>query len=833
MLKSKFSILFLIFVLNHFWVQGQTNKEKTSIITVLDEISTIHNVTFNYESQLLKNIEVVPLPEHLSLSAKIKNLEQQTQLVFSKISNVVITITKVISICGYVTDTTQNPLFGATVDGKTDYAITDEEGFFQMELSSLSEVVTIRFMGFKTIEREVRFFNLTDCETISMIEELQVISPITLNGYLIQGIDKTQDGSTLIDYSKFTLLPGLIESDVLQTVQALPSVMSVDETVSNINIRGGSHDQNLILWDDIKMYQSGHFFGLISSFNPQITKTATVINNGTDASFTDGVSGSILMESDKNLQSNFKGSFGVNLLNADLSADIPLGETSSIQITGRKSTDDIFRTPTYDSYFDRVTQNTEAQNNISEVNNSEQNFNFFDTSLRWLYKPTDKDVIRLNFILINNDLTFDETALFEGSLETRESSISQNSIAAGLNYTRQWSDNFRTHLNVYNTDYKLQGVNANILANQRFLQENSVSETAIKLGGFYNLQLWTFNLGYQFTETEVINLNDVDVPRFVSQDSEVLREHSVFSQVYYENSSKNFSVRSGVRLNYIEKFDELIVEPRLSIRKTIGTHFEIEALGEFKHQTTSQIVNFQNDFLGIERRRWQLTDNDNIPILQSKQTSLGVLYKNKGWLIDAKGYFKTVNGITTQSQSFTTKYELEREKGSYDAFGFEFLFRKKFKHLSSWLSYSYINNTYTFEALEEIEFPSNFDITHSITLGSTFSNKNWNFSAGLNYRTGKPTSIPLPDNEVVDDEVNFDSANNERLQDYLRVDASAMYKFKISNRSRSEIGASVWNLTNIKNPINNYYRLNNENTPVKFSRFSLGLTTNAVLRIYF
>lgn len=831
--KSKFTILFLIFVLSCFWVQGQNNNEKTSIISVLDEISTTHNVTFNYESQLLKNIEVFPLPQDLSLSAKIKNLERQTQLIFSKISELVITITKAISICGYVRDASQNPLSGATIDGKTDDAITDEEGYFQIELSSLNEVVTIRFLGFKTLEREVRFFNLKDCETISMIEELEVISPITLNGYLVRGIDKTQDGSTLIDYSKFTLLPGLIESDVLQTVQALPGVMSVDETVSNINIRGGSHDQNLILWDDIKMYQSGHFFGLISSFNPQITKTATVINNGTDASFTDGVSGSILMESDKNLQSNFKGSAGVNLLNADIFADIPLGEASSIQVTGRKSTDDIFRTPTYDSYFDRVTQNTEAQSNVSEVSNSQQNFNFYDTSLRWLYKPTDKDVIRLNFILINNDLSFDETARFEGALETRESSISQNSIAAGLNYKRQWNKNFSSDFSVYNTDYKLQGINANILANQRFLQENSVSETAIKLAGIYRQNLWKFNLGYNFVETEVVNLNDIDLPRFVSRDSEVLREHAIFGQMYYESEGKDFSVRSGIRLNYIDKFNELIIEPRLSIRKTIGTHFEMEALGEFKHQNTSQIINFQNDFLGIERRRWQLTDNDNIPILKSRQASLGLLYKNKGWLIDAKGYFKTVDGITTQSQSFTTKYELEREKGSYDAFGFEFLFRKKFKHLSSWLSYSYINNTYTFETLEEIEFPSNFDITHSITLGSTFSNKNWNLSAGLNYRTGKPTSIPLLGNEVVNDDVNFDSANNERLQDYLRLDASAMYKFKISKRFRSEIGASVWNLTNRENPINNYYRLNNDNSPVKFSRFSLGITTNAVLRIYF
>ena len=208
-------------------------------------------------------------------------------------------------------------------------------------------------------------------------------------------------------------------------------------------------------------------------------------------------------------------------------------------------------------------------------------------------------------------------------------------------------------------------------------------------------------------------------------------------------------------------------------------------------------------------------------------------YKNKGWLLDIKGYVKKVDGITTQSQGFTTKYEFVKEKGSYDAFGLEFLFRKKFNKLNSWLSYSYINNNYIFNALDEIQFPSNFDITHSISLGSAYSYKSWNISSGINYRTGQPTSIPLLENEVIDDYINYDSANNKRLKNYIRIDASALYKFKISNTLRSEIGASVWNISNKENSINNYYIINNENSPIKFSRFSLGLTTNAILRVYF
>jgi hypothetical protein len=815
-------------------LQGQNSEKKIPISEVLDQITKVHAITFNYESSLLVDIKVIPMSQELSLLSKIENLEKQTNLFFEKVSNLVYTISKGIRLCGYIKDPgLQQPLIGATVTGKFAYSVTDENGYFEIELKSQNEIVTIRHIGFKTIERQVKYFNLEHCATITMLVQQEIIAPILIETYLVRGIDRRQDWSTSIDYKRFSLLPGLIESDVLQTVQALPSILSVDETVSNINIRGGSHDQNLILWDDIKMYQTGHFFGLISSFNPLMTQTAKVINNGSDVSLTDGVSGTIHMQTDKEIDSKFSGIFGLNFLNAELFSNIPIGQKSSLHIASRKSLDDFVRTPTYDVYFDRVTQDTEATNNVSNVTNSNQEFNFYDASLRWLYQPTDKDFIRFNFILVNNDLSFNETANINEALRTRRSNISQNSLALGLNYKRQWNENFTSIINVYNSEYELQALNADVLSNQLQLQENIVSETSIKIDNIYEQNQWRFNLGYQFVETEVINLNDIDLPRFVRRDEELLRAHGAFGQAWYKNPNNDFSIRGGVRANYLTQFEKLIIEPRLSIRQSIGDYIEIEAQGEFKHQNTSQIVNFQNDFLGIEKRRWQLADNDNIPIIQSKQASLGVTYKNSGWLLDAKGYYKTIDGITSQSQSFTTKYEFVKEKGNYNVYGFEILCRKNYDNFNSWLSYSYMRNTYTFENLEEIEFPSNFDITHSVTIGTTFSNKFCNISAGVNYRTGKPTSIPLVGSEILDDNVNFDQVNNERLQDYLRIDASAIYKLKISNTFRSEIGASIWNISNRENYINNYYRVNQNDLVDKFSRFSLGFTTNAVVRIYF
>ena len=78
--------------------------------------------------------------------------------------------------------------------------------------------------------------------------------------FLTTGLIKETDASITMNTAEFGILPGLIEPDILQTVQALPGIKSIDETVSDINVRGGTNDQNLILWNGIKMYQSGHFF---------------------------------------------------------------------------------------------------------------------------------------------------------------------------------------------------------------------------------------------------------------------------------------------------------------------------------------------------------------------------------------------------------------------------------------------------------------------------------------------------------------------------------------------------------------------------------------------
>lgn len=685
------------------------------------------------------------------------------------------------------------------------------------------------------LEEKTNFtYTLTNDNVVLVITnpndfKLQKLSEVMVSGYIVKGINKLNNGAFEIDISDFDILPGLIDTDVLQAVQAFPGIQSSNETVSNINIRGGTHDQNLMLWDAIKMYQSGHFFGLISMFNPQITQRVSLTKNGSGTEFTDGVSGTVAMETDKEVTKDFKGNIGVNFIDANGFADVPIGEKSSLQIAARKSISDFTETPTYHNYFQRISQDTEVENNEMSIENSDKQFDFYDASLRWVYKINDKEELRVNFITVANELAFKENT----TEESRTSRLKQNSIAGAIHYSKLWNSKWQTMFEAYETDYKLKSINANIVDAQRFLQENKVSETSLKLKAKYKINdRLQWKNGYHFVETEVTNLDDVDNPLFRLLVSEVVRTHGLFSQVSYRSKDRNTNFRSGLRYNYIDKFKKHLLEPRLSFSHKFFKHFSFEVLGEFKHQNTSQVVNFQNDFLGIEKRRWQLSNDADIPVIKSKQASFGLSYNKNGWLISTEAYYKKVKGITTQSQGFQNQYEFFKTSGNYEVKGLDFIVRKQLNQFNSWLSYAYMNNDYTFKSLPENTFPSNFDVTHSITFGTNYTSEKLKISAGLNWNSGRPKTNAVAENQISDNAINYEATNSNQLEDYLRVDVSALYDFKLSKTTKANLGLSVWNLLDKKNTINSFYRLN-DGVVNNIEQRSLEITPNMIFRVHF
>ncbi len=811
---------------------GDTNISLSDVITKLEER---FRYKFTFADDTVEGVFTEAPKDEFTFEEVLEFLEQKTNLRYRILANNFVSINKknaTILICGILKDKySLSSLEGASIQGKKSSTVSNSNGEFKLEVFADDETISIGHLGYETIYRLANSFKKDDCSEVFMDFKTETLFEVILSNYIVKGIDKTNDGSFQIDYKNFGILPGLIETDVLQTVQALPGIQSADETVSNINIRGGTHDQNLILWDGIKMYQSGHFFGLISAINPLITRKAKLLKNGTSPEFTDGVSGTMIMNTDTAITDHFRAGIGVNMINADIFSDIPLGDKSSLQVTARKSIRDIAKTPTYSQYSDRISQDSEVegQNFLA----SDIGFDFYDVNLRWNYSMTPKDKLRVNFLTINNELVFSENAIVDNIQRSRQSSLNQSSFAGGIWYQRNWNNKLRSVVQVYETDYTLKSINANLQQEQRFLQKNTVSETGIKLKGYYDFnEKITFLNGYQFIETGISNLNDIDSPVFREKRVRVIRTHSLFSRIYYAPySATTFNL--GVRYNYNDKFNTHSVEPRLSYNQKIFKYFNIEILGEFKHQNTSQIINFQNDFLGIEKRRWILSNNEDIPVIKSRQISLGLQYNRFGWLVNAEGYYKKVKGITARSQGFQNQYEFIRAIGDYTVNGVDFLLNKRYKNLSTWMSYSYAQNEYLFETFEEREFPNNIEITHSVTLGSSYSFQDFKISAGLNWNSGLPTTRPVPDNPIANNQINYQNSNSSRLDEYLRIDLSATYDFKISKDIQAHTGFSVWNLVDRQNVINNYYRINQQNQPQEVVESSLSITPNATFRVSF
>ncbi len=667
--------------------------------------------------------------------------------------------------------------------------------------------------------------------------KLEYLEEVLIFNYLTKGITLDNSGTIKIKPDEFGILPGLIEPDILQTIQSLPGVTSIDETVSNLNVRGGTHDQNLILWDGIKMYQSGHFFGLISAFNPYLTNKVEVIKNGTSAKYGDGVSSVINMQLDNAVNTESNSGLGFNLTHVDGFTKIPLSDKFEIQVSARRSITDLIETPTYNQYFDRIFQDTDVTNNQTEINNTvttNEAFYFYDLGTKLLYDLSAKDKLRLSFLNIYNNLDYLEEATINDVDKALSSGITQRNLAAGIEYQRHWSDVFSTSLQIYASNYDLKATNFDIINDQRLIQENEVVDTGIKLISSYDIQNnLNWSNGYQFMEVGISNLQDVNNPLFRSYIKEVIRSHSAFSEITFISDNLNTHIKAGLRSSYFEKFGELLFEPRLSFNQRFFNYFKFEVLGEFKSQTTSQIIDLQKDFLGIEKRRWILANNKDIPIIKSKQVSAGIHFKKNGLLISAEGYVKQVEGITARSQGFQNQFQFVNAIGSYEIKGVDFLINKQFSNSSTWLSYSYSQNNYTFDSLNSGNpFPNNTDLRHALTFAGTHNIGDLKLALGANWRTGKPFTSVNEQNAIVDDEVNFNEPNQDNLDDYLRIDFSTTYSFDLGRNTRAKVGLSVWNLLNKKNNLNTYYTIS-ENTVNQIENQSLGITPNVSFRLDF
>ncbi|MFC0080491.1 carboxypeptidase-like regulatory domain-containing protein [Flavobacterium procerum] len=834
-------LFFLFFILN---LSAQDKGKVMPFKKIILEIEKQHGVSFNYTEDNIANLELNPPKKSLSLEQKLEYLSKKTNLSFENIGNKFINIYKKDKvsnlICGYVFSVLdKKPIENANISfpDKT-HIETDSEGYFEFSKQEKNTFI-ISHVGFTSKRITAGNTDSKNCIQIFLEPEITELQEIKANAILASGISKNTDGSLVIKPKKFGILPGLIEPDALQTMQQVPGVNSLDESVSSINVRGGTHDQNLFLWNGIRMFQTGHFFGLISVFNPNLAHTISIYKNGSSAFYGESVSSVVAISSTPETEEKNSFSAGINMINADVYAKYNLSEKSYIEISARKSITDYVETPTYKEYFNKVFQNTTITDFSQNQNvdyQSDKKFGFYDATLKYAQKIGLKDQIVLDLITIKDNLEVFQSASFYDINISENNILRQQNYGGNLSWKRNWNSFNTTKINVYNSTYELLGNQKTTYVNQIVVQENTVNNNGINLENNHILSpKFSFNNGYQFNEIGITNFEQVTNPDFYRKIKDVLRTHALILEGKYNDTISRIYLKTGIRINYIEKFKKYIAEPRFQFCYGISKSMNLELLGELKSQNTQQIIDLQKDYFGIEKRRWIVSNNTTIPIQKSRQLSLNLFYKKNDWLLDVENFYKKVKGITTSSQGFQNQLEFVRTTGDYEIWGTEMLVQKKINHFLTWFSYTYNENNYHFPNYEYPVFPNNFELTHTLSWAGIYEKNNFKIALGTKWSSGRPKTSPdVSRIDLTNPVLVYNRPNDSNLNIFSQVNLSSTYKWETADGIQYKLGISILNILNRRNEISEYYRISSlTNSIEEVDTFSLQRTPNVSFRVSF
>lgn len=662
-------------------------------------------------------------------------------------------------------------------------------------------------------------------------EKHEELKEILVEGLLSKGINKANQ-VMLITPQKLDVLPGVTDADIMLSLQQFPGVKSPYETATGLYIRGGTSDQNLILWDGIRMYHPGHLFGMISGYNPNVVEKVRYQNKGTHSKFGERIASVIEMESLDSIPAESRIKAGINGLNADVVLQYPLvREKIGLQLSGRKSFTQYWQSPTFDALAAKVFQNTNFEN-FDETNR----FQFEDYTAKIIVAPGPKSEVTLSGIWIGNQLDFSsETA----QQTERNQDMEITNSGYSLNWKQRYSHHFRQELLLHYSGYEFSYDRNDVGSDgdfELFQKKNRIVDSGIDCNFEWVLsERFRWDFGYQLKGNDISHAftsKNKDLEILLNQKQLYLTSNIGFTQWSYHFSSWKFS--AGLRTQMISGWNEVLLEPRTQIQKQFSQKWTVQLSYEKKSQMMSQFRESVANDLSLENYIWILSDNGQYPLQRGQQFTAGVIFKDHSWLLDVDTYYKRMEGITSLTFGFLNPSDAFPHQGRGFVKGLDVLLQKSAPSWKAWLTYSYQDAQNRFEDINENRyFEVNANIRHSFN-ASVY--KNWNdFSLALGWfwRTGKPYSLLNNSNQI-------QSFNTEQLPSYHRLDLSAMYQFREDRKCSWKVGFSLYNVYNRRTIISKEYeRIYTSLPDVINANFkeqnyrSLGIMPNVFLRLIF
>jgi hypothetical protein len=195
----------------------------------------------------------------------------------------------------------------------------------------------------RDVKRQIVLYSNGNMD-VDLQGSIMSLKRVVISAQKISNVRGTQMGVQKLDIKTVKQVPVVFgEADVLRVVTLLPGVKTVGEASTGLNVRGGSSDQNLILFNDATIYNPAHFFGMFSAFNPELINNVELYKSTIPANFGGRLASVLDISSKEGNKKEVTGSAGIGLLTSRVNIEGPIEKNkSSFILSGRRTYADVF-----------------------------------------------------------------------------------------------------------------------------------------------------------------------------------------------------------------------------------------------------------------------------------------------------------------------------------------------------------------------------------------------------------------------------------------------------------------------------------------------------------
>ena len=726
---------------------------------------------------------------------------------------------------------TKHVLVGARIK-LNDREIKSNQGIFQIDLWEYPDTVLFecKLKGYRI--RKAKWLFTPYDTVIYLSPNIQEVDEVFISSNQKVGISPNEIGTLTLTKKQIEKLPTFLgESDPIKAMQLLPGIQSSGDG-NGIYVRGGGIDQNLILLDDVPLYNISHLFGFFSVFNNGAIQKMDVYKGGMPANYGGRISSVVAITGQTGNLRKWKVDGGIGILASNLTIQGPIKkDTSSIILSLRR---------TYIDVFQRLL--------ASKKDHFASNYYFYDVNFKYFHRFNDKNKLTISSFLGKDDFLYNDQ--WDNAFANQ---IDWGTKLLSAKWTHIFSERTTMNVIVGLTNYQLNfaaqiySYHLSLLSQNRDylgkveLTTNITTRHTMKYGienTYRKIAPNNFAVQGQQEESKLskkVQLYSNEMALYINDDfvwnnkwsvSMGLR-YSIFQQLGpFDRYTFGNNIADNTEVNYSVGKQVVMYcnpEPRLAIDYKLNTLSSIK-LGlsqnyQYIHLAPVSSISLPTDV-------W-VPSSSNIKPQEGKQISLGYFktFENKGIEFSVETYYKKMNNLIEYKEgvmslvSLKSNYDDNFYFGKGESYGIEWLARKSVGKWNGWLGYTLSKSTRSFPDIEtgRVYYAKN-DRRHDISFVVNYElSSKWTLSGVFVFKSGNAITIPLSRYILQGNIINTYSPKNDyRIPPYHRADVSITYVYKKTEKREESFNFSVYNIYGRQNPFYIYYE-----TKGDLSKFSI------------